>query len=298
MDDLFNKTKGFGEILDHIFQLVKSYFAPFFLIFLFILGPVFLLEAILLLVSGTSFFRQLGVGGNRFEQIIMGFDEPIFSRAEEISNMISFATLVLVPLGTISILQAVQKIKNKEDFTPGGMIKQASKRFGPVLGSSLIVGIVFFFTFIIILVAIIVTGVVAFDNSSVAIVIFGLVLLLGISLLIALWFSRWGFYMAAVYFKESFPGIGYSWRLTKKNTLRVFGLFLTIGLITGIVSAAINGFFGAILGNSVLFSIISNLILILTYMISAVAYAVIYYDLKVRQGGEDLQDMIDEYQNE
>src|SRR5699024_816820 len=123
MDDLFNKTKGFGEILDHIFQLIKTYFAPFFLIFLFILGPVFLLEAILLLVTGTSFFRHLGVGGNRFEQIIMGFNEPIFSKAEEISNMVSFTTLILVPLGTISILQAIQKIKNKEDFTAGGMIK-------------------------------------------------------------------------------------------------------------------------------------------------------------------------------
>lgn len=297
MDEQFNRTKGFSEILDHTFQLIKNYFSPFFLIFLFILGPVFLLEAILLLVTGTGFFRQLGIGSNTFEQIIMGFDEDVFVQATAITNLTSFATLVLIPLSTISIILAVQKIKDGESFTAGSIIKQASKRFGAVLGSSIIVGIIFFAVLVASIMIIVIPSVIIADNSPVFGILFGIGLFLIIGLLTALWFSRWGFYVAAVFYKKAFPGIGYSWRLTKKHTWRIFGLFLIIGLITSIISGAISGLFGAILGNSVLFSIITSLVTILTYMISAVAYAVVYFDLELRHGGDELQDMIDDYQN-
>lgn len=297
MNQQFSRTKKFSEILDHTFQLSKSYFSTFFLIFLFILGPVFLLEAILLLVSGTSFIRQMGTGSTWFEQIATGFDEDTFSRATEVADFSVFATLVLIPLASASILIAVKKIKDGESFTAGSVIKQAGKRFGAVLGSSIIVGIIFFVVLIAVMVSIIIPSVAIGVNEPVSGIIFGLGLFLIFGLLIALWFTRWSFYMAAVLFREDFPGIGYSWRLTKKHTWRVFGLFLVIGLITSIISGAIDGVFVVILGNSVLYSMIANLVTILVYMISAVAYAVIYFDLKFRHDGDDLKEMIDDYQN-
>lgn len=297
MNEQFNRTKRFSEILDHTFQLTKNYFSPFFLIFLFILGPVFLLEAILLLTTGTGLIRHLGMGANTFEQIIMGFDEDVFSQATSVSDLSTFATLVLTPLATVSILLAVKRIKDGENFTAGGIIKQAGKRFGAVLGSSIIVGLIFIVAFVAVIVAIILPSVMVASVEPVSGILLGLGVFLILGLLMALWFSRWGFYMAAVFFKEGFPGIGYSWRLTRKNTWRVFGLFIVIGLITSIISGAIGALFGAFLGNSVLFTIITNLVSMLTYMISAVAYSVIYFDLKLRHDGDDLREMIDEYQN-
>src|SRR5690625_3896857 len=169
--------------------------------------------------------------------------------------------------------------------------------FDHLFCSSIIVGINFFEVLVASIMIIVIPSVVIANDSPVFGVLFGIGLFLIIGLLTALWFSRWGFYIAAVFYKKSFPEIGYSWSMTKKHTWRIFVLFLIIGLITSIISGAISGLFGAILGNSVLFSIITSLVTILTYMISAVAYAVMYFDLEFRHGGAELQDMIDDYPN-
>lgn len=62
MDPQFNKPKGFGEILDHTFRLSKKRFKDFFLIFLILVGPVYLLDALLQLLGGTNFFREIDGG--------------------------------------------------------------------------------------------------------------------------------------------------------------------------------------------------------------------------------------------
>ena len=63
MDKKFTTPKDFGEILDHTFQLTKNRFKDLFMILLIFMGPVYLFQAILQLLSGTSFFREVGSGG-------------------------------------------------------------------------------------------------------------------------------------------------------------------------------------------------------------------------------------------
>ncbi|MFK9093606.1 hypothetical protein ACJEBI_19245, partial [Bacillus salipaludis] len=75
MDTKFKKPKGFGEILDHTFSLTKNRFKEFFMISIIFMGPIYLLQAIIQLASGTSFFRQVGTGNDWFEQILSGLEE-------------------------------------------------------------------------------------------------------------------------------------------------------------------------------------------------------------------------------
>ncbi len=71
MKDQFGRQKRFSEILDHTFQLLKSNFSTFFLVCLILLGPIYLIEALLLLNSGVSFFREIGTsGGSWFEDVM------------------------------------------------------------------------------------------------------------------------------------------------------------------------------------------------------------------------------------
>ncbi|OZU89434.1 hypothetical protein CIL03_06910 [Virgibacillus indicus] len=295
MNDKFGRAKGFSEILDHTFQLLKSHFSTFFLIFLIILGPVFLLEALFLLASGTSFFRQVGSGSNWFEQIISGYDESL-NNSMGSDFFIGFAMLVLTPIGYAAVLFAVVQVRNDEKFTAGTVIKRAFSRFWPLLGSSVIIGAILIGLIIAVAFLIIIPGVITGLGDPLIGIILSIGLLLGIGLVVALLFTRWCFYLSTVVFEEGFPGFAESWRLTKKHTWRIFGLFLLIILITTIVGAAIEGVFTFILGNSVLYVIIVDLIAMLTSMITAVAYAVIYFDLKLRQDGDDLREMIDDYQ--
>ena len=296
MKDQFGRQKRFSEILDHTFQLLKSNFSTFFLVCLILLGPIYLIEALLLLNSGVSFFREIGTsGGSWFEDVMSGFEEGV-GVSVGMNNVMGLLMIFLGPVAAASILFGVHRIKNGETFTAGSLIKQAFARFVPLVGSSFILGAIFVAIFIaVFIVFTIAVGIMFTDPVS---ALFGvLILLFGIFLGFVLLFTRWGFYMASVAFKEGFPGIPQSWRLTKNNTWRVFGLFLVIFLITGIIYAAIDGVTALLLGNSVLYMIIINLATILITVINAVAYSVIYFDLKVRQDGDDLKEMIDEYQN-
>jgi len=297
MKGQFSRQKRFSEILDHTFQLLKGNFSTFFLVFLILLGPIYLIEALLLLNTGTSFFREVGSGGGWYEEIMSGFEEGV-GVSIGMNNMLGLLMAVLGPIAAASIIFGIDRTRKRESFTAGSLIKQAFSRFLPLAGSTFLMGIIFIvITIIVFVVVLLPIGTMGIVDPMMAIFML-LAMLFGIFLGLLLLFTRWGFFLAAVAFKEGFPGIPQSWSLTRKHTWRVFGLFLVIFLITGIIYAAVDLVFAMILGNSVLYMIIINLATILITMINAVAYAVIYFDLKLRKDGDDLKEMIDEYQND
>lgn len=296
MRDQFSRQKRFSEILDHTFQLLKGNFSTFFLVFLIVLGPIYLIEALILLNSGTSFFREVGTGGSWFDEVMSGFDEGV-GVSVGMNNLLGILVTFLGPIAAAAILFGVHNIRNQETFTAGSLLKQAFSRFFPLVGSTLIIGIIFFFIFLAAFVVMVLPATLMFFEPLMAIIGILLIIFLIFGGLVLL-FTRWGFYLAIAAFGKGFPGIPQSWRLTKKNTWRVFGLFLVIFLITGIIYAAIDGVAALILGNSVLYMIIINLTMMLMGVINAVAYSVIYFDLKLRQDGDDLREMIDEYHND
>ncbi|SET50536.1 hypothetical protein SAMN05216389_11322 [Oceanobacillus limi] len=298
MDEQFNRSKGFGEILDHTFRLCKHHFSKLFLIFLIIIGPLYLLEALLLFMSGTSFFRHMGTGSNLFEQVISGYDETLYNSTVGQDVFLGLAMLVLAPVAYAAVLISLNLLKYKKDFTPSQVIKKAFSKFWPIFGSSLLFGVIVFSLIFGLFMIITIPGFIVGLIHPVLGFIFGAVFFLGIGLVLALLLTRWSFYLAATVLEEDMPGLARSWRLTRENTWKVFGLYIVIGLITAVIGVAIEGVFTFILGNSVLFTIIVNVVSILTSMIFAVAYAVIYFDLKFREDGEDLQELIDDYKHQ
>jgi hypothetical protein len=255
-----------------------------------------LIEALLLLNSGVSFFREVGTSGNWFNDAMAGFDEGV-GVSLEMTNVMTLLLAILGPIALASVLFGVNRIRNQESFTAGSLIKEGFSRFGPLVGSTLIIGIIFIAILVPVFIIFIIMAGLLFTEPVTALLGI-LVMLFAIFLGFTLLFTRWGFYLAAVSFKEGFPGIPESWRLTKKHTWRVFGLFLVIFLITVIIAVAIDSITAIFLGNSVLYTIILNLTTILVSTINAVVYSVIYFDLKLRQDGDDLKEMIDEYQND
>lgn len=301
MKEEFSKPKGFGEILDHTFRLCKNRFPDFFMIVLIVMGPIYLLQAIILLLSGTSFVREVGNGEMWFEQIVSTFDETrgtVNTFGAEIGNSISMLLLlVFYPIAAAAVLFAIQRLRNGEEFTAGIVIKQAFSKFWGIFGSSLLVGIIAFGMIFVSVLVVIFIGVFGAFIEPVSAILLSVVLFLGAWLVIALLFSRWGFYLGPVVFEGEIPGMGKSWRLTKKRTWKVLGLFLMLLLITGIIGYVVNIIFGLFLGNSVLFTVIAGVVSLFTAMIFMVGYAVIYFDLVTRHDGSDLKEMIADYHN-
>jgi hypothetical protein len=95
-----------------------------------------------------------------------------------------------------------------------------------------------------------------------------------------------------------FKAIGRSWNLTKDNWWRVFGTLLVVFLLLFVITLALGGVLGAVLLSSdsmsevafaVLTTLIGLLIAAITYPLWAAVVTVIYYDLRVRNEGFDLQ---------
>jgi glycerophosphoryl diester phosphodiesterase family protein len=104
----------------------------------------------------------------------------------------------------------------------------------------------------------------------------------------------------AVIFERAGPfrAIGRSWRLTKNNWWRVFGTLVVVFLIALVVNFALTAVLGIVAAGSdsiseVAFAVLNTVITLLTYMLTyplwAAVMTVLYYDLRVRNEGFDLQ---------
>ena len=95
-----------------------------------------------------------------------------------------------------------------------------------------------------------------------------------------------------------FRAIGRSWELTKDNWWRVFGTLIVVFLLLFVITLALGGVLGAVLLSAdsisevafaVLTTLIGLLIAAITYPLWASVVTVMYYDLRVRNEGFDLQ---------
>ncbi|WP_404450286.1 hypothetical protein LG307_10890 [Sutcliffiella horikoshii] len=301
MNSNFNKPKGFGEILDQTFKISKYKFKDFFFILLLLVGPIYILQAIIELAAGKSFFRQEGGGGAWYEEMMRNME---FTEEASLSSnlaadigiaLVSLLVLFTYPVAQAAILFGVNHIKHNQEFTVSAIIKQAFGRFFPLIGSSLLYVIIAFsiiFGFILIGVFI---PIIVLAIDFVAGVVVSIVLTISLFLTAAFLLTRWSFFFGSVVLDKSSPGLTRSWRLSKGRTFKLIGLYIIFFLITTSIAVAIELSFSAFLGNSVLLGLIVSFTTLITTLIMAVGYAVMYLDLKVRHDADDLRDMIDEY---
>lgn len=301
MNSKFNKPKGFGEILDHTFSLSKKHFKEFFMILILFMGPVYLLQAIVQLATGTSFIRESGSGGDWFSQMLAGFESTGEFDSSSLSAdigliVIGLVSALLYPVAEAAILFVIDHIRKAEEFTVKSVIKQAFSRYWPMLGSSILFGLI---TLGIIIVPLVIVGVsggfVGAMVHPVFGVLLGIVLFIGFAIGVGLLLTRWSFYFGSVILDKQSPGFTRSWRLSKKRTWASMGLYIVFYLIISIISVVVELVFGALLGNSVVFTLISNLATLFTTMIFSVGYAIMYFDLRTRHDADDLKELIEDY---
>lgn len=297
MDEKFSRPKSFGQVLDHTFSLSKKYFKVFFLIALIFLGPVYLLQAVFELMAGVSLFKGTGVGESFFDETLSSFDETqnMNIGADLAAIAGGLLTLIVLPFVMGAIIFAVNHIRKGESFTPGDVIRQAASRYWPLLGSSILYGILVSILYGIPIGIIVLVGVLGALVNPVVGIIFAVLLFLGLIVGLGYLSTRWSLYFASVLFKEDTPGISRSWRLTKGRGWKVFGLFIIFFLIISIVTFVLELVFSMLLGNSVLLSMIINAATIFTTMVTTVGYAVVYFDLRLRTDADDVKGMLEDY---
>lgn len=298
------KPMDLGSILDRTFQLLKEKFVPFFMIMLILTGPFYVFGLLTDIAFGTSLFREvIPKTGDQFTDFlnrISGASPSIeFPFININAGVITFGILaglsaiILLPLARASIIAAIDQLQNEDAVSVKAAIKRAFSRFWPLLGSSIvyslcIFGILIGFSLILILTAFLTLPGIIF---VVIIYLAGLIFTLYLAV-------RWTFYYPAVLFEKVAPGLRKSWQLTRGSFWRLIGIYIVIFIITsvikGVISAVVNGF----LGGSILSEVISDLVAIMADMVTSIGFAVVYFDLRVRNDNDDLLDMLEDYKDE
>jgi hypothetical protein len=305
MEKWIEKPRGFGEILDLTFLVIKKQFAKIFLIMLILGGPILLVQAMAMYSGGMPVLP--GAKGESFSSLdnfllsleSSGIDQAIANVGGiELAILImtlALLTIVLLPVALAAIIILTGKVKNGEAVEIGPIIKEAFSRFGALLGGTIVYFLILFglilvpslgFPFLFIFGAPDVGPLLILVS-----VIAGLAYLFGVAYLL----TRWGFYFTAIVFEKVSPGIGKSWRLTKGQFWRLIGLYIVLNIIVSVVTFALQFVSTIFLSGSILGYLFDTLFTALSYVIMNVAYAVVYFDLRVRNEGADLQEMLDSY---
>lgn len=297
MNTKFSQPKGFGEILDLTFSLSRKRFRDFFTILLIFMGPVYILEAFILLASGNSFFRETGPGDDWFTQVLSSFDEEAVAETIGLGGaigtlLVGLISIVLFPVATAAILLALNHIRKNEEYTIGSLIKKAFTRFWAMLGSNILFGLIAFGFLFVSLMILFPIGIFGAIGVPVIGILFVIVLGIGMYVGIGYLMTRWGFYFGSVVLDYESPGFSRSWQLSRNRGWVLFSLYVIFFLIISAISLAIEATFGIFLGNSVLLTLIVNLTTIFTNLLFTVGYGVMYLDAKVRHDAEDLDEMI------
>ncbi|SHN31201.1 hypothetical protein [Gracilibacillus kekensis] len=297
MNENTNKPLGFGEILDQTFRIIKTRFKTLFMITFLIMVPVFALQALILSLSGRDLITSSDPGQNLLDQIVTNADSFANSTVQEdfTSMFVNLILIFATPLIAGAIIWTVKLTRESKDtLFAKDMIKRAMPRYWPMFWSTLLIGLMLFGFIIIVFML---TGL-----SSIMFMfidpIFGVIMMFTISTLmfigVGLLFTRWSLYLPAILFEKVAPGLSKSWRLTKRQTWKFFGLFLVLFIITGIITTVLQLPL-IFLGNSVLFYLLTNIISIVTSIVTIVGYAVMYFDSTTRREATDLKEMISEY---
>ena len=298
MENKLKKPKSFGEILDLTFNLSKNRFKDFFTILLILNGPVYLIEAIVQLLSGTSFIREVGTGNSWIEKIAAGFEGS--ANNTNISGdigviVVAFIGFFLFPVSEAAILLTIDHIRKNEEFTPVSVIKRGFSRFWPMLGSDIVFGLIAFSMVLVPIMVVALTGVFGSMISPFLGIPLAILFFLGFAVGVGYLLTRWSFYFGSVVIDKDAPGISRSWTLTKGRTWVLMALYLIFYVIISGINMAVQMTLGIFLGNSVLLSIISNITTLFTTLVFSVGYGVIYLDLKIRHDADDLKQMIEDY---
>lgn len=275
--------RSFGRLMDAAFGIYTKRFVPLAKIAAIIFIP---LTAVIFAIDLWA-YAPIGRAEADFDDLLR-LDNKIVD-----SGRILTGTVLQVVISVIGLLLVVgaslrgaSEIYLGREPEVGRSLRFAARRAGSMLWIILLM-----------MLAIFGLGIVAALLGVIGILLF---LLLGVFLLV-----RWWLAMPSLLFedKRGVSAMRRSSELVADHWWRVFGVLLVIGIFVTIVGSLlpeliINGFQGIGEDNFnlwlLLYDVLNSLGTILTAPILAAATVVLYYDLRVRKEGFDLELLVDE----
>ncbi|SEP00719.1 glycerophosphoryl diester phosphodiesterase membrane domain-containing protein [Paenibacillus sp. OV219] len=323
MSNVLHKPMGIGRMLDYSFQLYRRQFGKLFLLTLLYFGPIYLLMYLLMPTameqSATNFSVIFDTfSGSTVDPVLQQdtLDAGAVTSLVGIVLFILIAIVYLVCLGPVFAAASVFFVQSIFDghapLSIREALKQAFRRFGALLGSSLLFALICFGLTVVSVILLVILFAVGAGGmfiggsfseggsaatSVISVIVMIVVVYLGLILLWSYFAIRWMYYLPVTALKEESIGLGRSWTLTRKSFWRLFGTMFIMSLIVWVVTVVVQLLLTALIGPSMLGELLSVLIKIVCIPLPIVLYAVSFFDLKVRKEGYGLDHMISQMTN-
>jgi hypothetical protein len=271
-----------SELLDELFRLYRRHFS-------LIVGVALLVALPGLVWSLATGVYRLNSGSYTNLFTATGTSTVAFN-SQEFSNLLGtlllggLGGLILLPFSLGAVYRAVTDVALGRPATIGVVLRETLARYWPLLG---LVGLFFVFALV----------------WAIAELI-GLVLLVlpGLAVFCAAvyFLVRWSLTVAAMMAEDIGPirGLGRSWNLVKGQWWRTFGILVIVAILQTIISYALFILFGLIAAlfstgdfQAALVQVGSTLLSALVSPITTIAVVLLYFDLRVRKEGLDLDQL-------
>ncbi|GAA0498279.1 hypothetical protein GCM10008986_26690 [Salinibacillus aidingensis] len=265
------------NILKNTFAMIKDNFPKLFGIYLILVAPMYVIDAIIMGSIGVSFTGGESLNTTWYESLLSTSTPAPLEEGNAwltVTGLVS--TMVLLPIAYGAVIFAVNHIRNGESFTVSAVIKQALNRFWPIFGSHLLFILMFTGLVIVFLLPIMMFGVLG--------VIIAILAFIGFAILLGYWLTRWSFYLIKVVFGDTAPGFSKSWDFTEGRVWPLMGLYIVVFLITLLINLFVEFIAGFLFGNGILPIFMLDITSLLVSLIFFVAYSLVYFELKAERG--------------
>lgn len=317
------RPMNLGDILDGTFRIYRANFLTFIGIVALLQVPMIILQLLLTLSLGQNFTSDL----NDLIRVLPRFDPsedsfnqlPIFSIA--LFFIVSFGLSIVQGLIVQQLIQgaltnAVAQRYLGQPTSIGRAYNGVVGRLGTLLIAALLLGLIG--VVVIGGAAVIIGGLIAamgaFSAGSdggfgaalgVLLGVGFLFLLFALIIALALILIRFVFFTQAIVVEDarSVQSLRRSWQLVGGSYWRVLGIILVVSLLTSIVIGIPSGLIGSLIGlvfsdpiehfviRQTLSTMVGYLAQIIVLPIQLIAYTLLYFDLRVRKEGYDLELM-------
>lgn len=307
-----------GRILDRSFQIYRKHFVKLILLMLLLFGPFYLLQSLLLfdqnaatnsLIDGLRNSFSFNSFLNSTVDLNPSSNLKIASMLVFFFVMLPIYSLGLVPLACASTLFLVSGVLFGEEIpTLGALLKKAFRRFWPMALSTLLMLLILIGIYVVFVIVILIffaifavgsgltggmlNGFAPGMGSGIFFGVLIVLLIVGFLLGWAYFLIRWGYYLPAVAMNEPAPGIGKSWNLTRRSFWRLLLMYFVLIIIVYVFLLVVNLIIVALAGNSLFSQLLQSLISVLITPLWLLPYAVSFFDLKVRNEGMGLEDLL------
>jgi hypothetical protein len=271
-----------SELLDELFRLYRRHFSLIVGVALLVALPglIWTLVAGVYRLNSTSYTNLFTATGTS----TVAFNSQEFSNLLGTLLLGALGGLILLPFSLGAVYRAVTDVALGRPATIAVVLRETLARYWPLLG---LVGLFFVF------------GVVWVIAELIG---FLLLILPGLAVFCAAvyFLVRWSLTVAAMMAEDIGPirGLGRSWNLVKGQWWRTFGILVVVAILQTIISSALSILFQLIATifstgdfQAALVSVGSTLLSALVSPITTIAVVLLYFDLRVRKEGLDLDQL-------